>query len=212
MGYENSIGQCTIHLDGSGTFRREIKLRAYAVVPELNYYTTLPEKPERGDFVDYGSVRSLDSRWKFEPERSIDTGSRIEVRNRIVPPLLPGESLSYEGVENVRELYAMPPVDMGSRLMGFDYYARDINCPTRRLAIEVLFPTGVEPIDPWSEVWYAVGLSRVPHPDEARRVEESLNKRRLGEHYVLSLEVEFPVLGLTYVVAWRPDLLIDQSV
>jgi tetratricopeptide (TPR) repeat protein len=212
MGYENVIAQCMISPDGSGVFRREITLKAYDVVSELNFYDKLPEKPENGDdYIRHTRVRSMDPEREIKPE-VIDDKNQVEVRNVIVPPLLPGEILTYEAVVAFQDLFAIPPeIDMNSRKMLFDYYARDINGPARRLLMEVILPPGIEPMEPWAAVWYAVGMSMVPHPSEGQRAKNLLSQRLLGEQYVLTLDVEWPVLGLTYVIAWRPDLLIGHS-
>lgn len=85
-----------------------------------------------------------------------------------------------------------------------EYSSREIKYPTGFLDTKLVFPLGVECEDIAHDVWCDEGQIR--HEDEYHRVAGALvDGREINGQYWLGLRVEYPILGLRYVILWRPE-------
>lgn len=206
MSYEDLIAHCTILDDGSASFRREMDLRAHTQVTGISHFMLLPEASRNGENLELISIKRLAP---FVPLRTLAwevtelSSGKMSLTVSISPPLQIGDGLRYEIVEKSPPgLYAVTGLE--ERRVPYDYFAWDINRPTRRLVIKVLFPEGVEPPAFESDVWYAVGQSRARHNQEFHRLSAILKPRQEGIYYALIAVIPYPLVGLTYAIKWTP--------
>ena len=86
------------------------------------------------------------------------------------------------------------------------------NRPTRKLVLSIHFPDGLRPKPFDVEVRYASASPGIPSDQiqvkEQTRLQPSMEVPAPGRH-VLELDVDYPMIGLIYLVWWRP--LCDQS-
>jgi len=83
-----------------------------------------------------------------------------------------------------------------------EYFAWDITHPTKSFKLEIEFPPNLHPKTFEPEVWR--GASRVVKDNETMAIWESLKPVPRGDSTSLVLEVDYPLLGLTYVIKWKP--------
>jgi hypothetical protein len=207
MSYQSYKATCAIDTSGAATFTREMALKAYSEVANVTYYMLLPEYPPEDEHIlDLMDLRSVDSDHEVHPvveEEQISGRLRLEAT--IDPPLRPGKELRLESPERATGPLFVFEKEPGNS-MDWDYFAWDVSRPTRRLEVSVVFPPGRRPLKPIHDVWYALGLSMIRHDAEYERVARNLEENREGVVSILRLSVEYPILGLTYVIRWDlPD-------
>jgi hypothetical protein len=87
----------------------------------------------------------------------------------------------------------------------FEYTYTRISYPTDHLVIKIVFPPDFIPDEPAFDVWYGEG--RVRHEREYGRIAPGfLSRWDSNKRLYLRLEVEYPLLGLTYLLRWHPPL------
>jgi hypothetical protein len=212
FGYEDLAAHCTIRSDGSAAFRREVQLRAQSPVHKLEVYMLLPEASEDGEsVVNLDSVTSLTRFKRIEHEVTRSSSGNIYLTLNIIPGVTPDDPLfEYEVSEHGSAgLYALHGEK--DRKMDYDYFAWDISRPTRKLRMKVLFPEGVQPLRSYHDVWHALGQAESTFEQEHDRVKELLKEGKEGAFYTLTFEVPYPILGLTYVICWRPPKGPDNA-
>jgi hypothetical protein len=206
MSYEDLVAHCTILDDGSASFRREMDLRAHTQVAEVSHFMLLPEASRNGEDLELISIKRLPP---FVPLRTLTwqvtelSSGKISLTVSISPSLQIGNGFRYEIVEkSPPSLYAVTGLE--ERRVPYDYFAWDINRPTKRLEMKVLFPEGIQPPAFESDVWYAVGQSRSRHDQEFNRLSALLKPAQEGIYYALMAVIPYPLLGLTYAIKWTP--------
>ncbi len=197
----------TIKDDGSAIVRRKITVEAYSPKDSLDTFLLVPEALTDGCNI---SIRKI----------SGDIG-RLSVELGITPPLGSGQSVTYEMMELLpASLYAITEDDLAKRTSDMEYCGWSVNRPTRKLSLRVHFPKDRIPEENWGlEVRYASAAPGLPAPktlqtEEAARLGQ-LNQPKLGGsgkgHYTLRLDVEYPMVGLIYVLKWRKMKMITDQ-
>lgn len=215
MAYDSLEVDCIINDDGSAVVYRRIKVTATSQFAELDTFLYAPEPTSAGE------------PWELDPAfvevRSLTAGQRIEVTDfkresgrlsallRIEPPLLSGESMTYEMRQKLPAAFYtiyLSPTEFDPEEDNFDYWGWTINRPTRKLHLRVYLPQGnVKPQDHNLQVRYA---SASDFPAQRAQYEERARANKVelqgpdGGRYILDLSVEYPVTGLIYVLRWLP--------
>lgn len=213
IGYNAQHIQWDIQLDGSAVVERSIDIEAYADIDSLDTYLAIPERSPDGAArrVGFESIESL------SPDRSIEVKDQIveehlrRLSAKIVfsPRLSEGERTIYKMRENLTPTYAInvPQHVLEKREAPYDYSGWNINRPTRRLSMQVIFPENIRPAVYNAEVRYA-STSGFPserlHYEEHKRLRKPTLKQLSNRQYALQMEVNYPMIGLIYVLRWQP--------
>jgi hypothetical protein len=88
-----------------------------------------------------------------------------------------------------------------------DYFGWNINRPTQKLALHVYFPEDTKPQVYGILVRYASASgfpADRPQYEEQRNLDRPIMTGPEGDRFVLKLKVEYPMIGLIYILYWRP--------
>ena len=216
MGYDRLEVDCTIGPDGSALVQRKVTLEAYSETGELDAFLLIPESQPPGEEareITPVGIKSLSPGWDVSlAEISKALGSLYTVI-KVSPPLSEGQSITYQMTEMLpSNLYAigLTEEELAARETPYDYFGWNINRPTRKLSLRVWFPEGVKPDVYSGEVRYASAApgfpsERLQHEEQKRLKRPSLAGPE-GNRYVLKLDVDYPMIGLIYVLRWRPPV------
>ena len=97
-----------------------------------------------------------------------------------------------------------------NRISNYDYFAWNINRPTKRLSLSVTFPENLapenfEPIVRYTTTSSGLSYERVQKESKKWASELKLNIVE-GKPWTIKLDVEYPQLGLTYGMVWPHQL------
>lgn len=209
IGYDLIQVQWTIDRDGSATLRRIIEIEAFSKIENLDTYLLIPESSQERQ-IDFVSVDSLtEGRTVTLSDIKKELG-RLSALTTISPPLNRGEKIRYSMKEKLpKGLYAidMTAAELAKRRADYDYSGWNINRPTRKISLQVEFPPYFKPNIFSSEVRYASasGFASVrTHYEEEQNSTPTLTLGPTGDRFLLKLEVDYPMLGLIYILRWRP--------
>jgi hypothetical protein len=214
VGYDEMRVSCNISSDGSAIVQRTVRVKAYSHIGELDTFLLTPEpEPPNTPRRDFGflAIRSLTKEREVDLVRPKDQPGSRSCIVRISEPLEKGQELTYELVEKVPSgLYAMNLTEevLRSRTTPYDYFGWNINRPTAKLSLDVSFPSNIKPEVYDREVRFASTSPGLP--SETRQLEQEgsldrpdlLNPKR--DNWQLRLEIDYPMIGLIYVVRWQP--------
>lgn len=212
IGYASLEVECTIRSDGSATIRRVVAIEAYSEVNRLDTYLLIPERidADQPAPISLTQVRSLTPGVNVT---LIDTKKELMRLSAIIaisPPLYQGKGVTYEVIEEIpARSFAidLTEEELAQRKTPYDYFAWNINRPTRKLALRVYFPEYPRHEIYGAEVRYA---SASGFPAERLQYEERKNLKGpvmvgpQGGRYVMQLDVDYPMTGLIYVMHWQP--------
>lgn len=209
IGYETLEVSCTIKEDGSAIIRRKVKVRAYDRVSEIDNFLLTPEKlPTNGEITNL-NVKSLTNGYTVTSHIKVEQ-NRTSAILSFTPPLSEGECLEYEMIEELsKNFYAInfSNEEIEARENPFDYFGWNINRPTRNLSLKVHFPEKSKPNFYRTQVKYA-STSGFPSDRLQYREQAHLKKPILdgpdGDRFILTLKIEYPMIGLIYVLYWQP--------
>lgn len=213
IGYNLQQIRWDIAQNGAATVARVIEIEAYAALDDLDTYLSIPEKAsddtERS--VDFEDIKSLssDRRITLEEKKIESELRRLSAKIVFSPRLGDGERATYKMTERLSPIYAVnvSEAELNQREKSYDYAGWNINRPTRRLTMRVDFPEGARPTAYNAEVRYA-STSGFPsdrlHYEEHRRLQEPTLERDHDGRYALQLEVNYPMIGLIYILRWQP--------
>ncbi len=124
---------------------------------------------------------------------------------RIIPSVAPGEEFripNFAVASGAQAFRMLQPDSQGSS--PFREHSRTrMTYPSNRLRIVMRFPRLFVPRASGYDVWY--GESRIRHNEEYGRASRGFSvERDDGGGFYLVLEVEYPILGLFYVLWWEP--------
>lgn len=212
MSYELVEVDCTIKEDGSAHIQRNIDVRAYSKIEEVDNFMLVKEKAADGKnrSIDFVGAKSLDSSHRVTITDIKKEFGRLSAVVAITPILTEGDSLEYEMIENLDAgLFAvnLTSQEIQNRESKLDYFGWNINRPTRKLIIRVFFPANFEPRWFRNQVKYA-SVSGFPSDRDQQNETDRLEKPIIGRAHegrcVLTQEIDFPMIGLIYILAWRP--------
>lgn len=219
MGNRSIEVQWALRDDGSASLIRIIDLEAYSQVTTLETYLAIPEKSTSGSNREIG-LEDIESEPPFREVKATKVeqhNNRLSVSLSIDPPLRNGDLLKYKMQENLaKKLYSIGLTAEQQKLREkqYDYSGWNINLPTKKIVLKVFIPVKAKPKEFWAEVRYA---STAGFPANRIQLEETerLSKPSFsfeGELFVLKLEVDYPMLGLIYLLAWEPVTRENLSV
>jgi hypothetical protein len=212
VGYDTISVEWAIREDGSAQVRREVEVEAFSEIIELDTFLLLPEAVGHNHKdIDVISVRSLTTGWDVVITRSQEKTGALSAVLAISPPLRKNDRIAYELVESLPVgLYAidLKEEELKNRKTSYDYSGWNVNRPSRRLSLRVYFPEGMKPLIYAGEVRYASASPGLPSDrrqhDEENRLSGPQVIKPIPEHYGLKLDIDYPMIGLIYIIRWQP--------
>lgn len=217
IGYRLIQVRWKIDNDGSAILERTIHIEAFSKIEELDTYLLIPERSEDRQ-IGFVTLESLSAERIVTLSDIKKEFGRLSAITTISPPLNNGEKINYRMEEELpRGLYAigMTKEELSKRKDPLDYCGWNINRPTRKISLQVDFPQSFKPKIFGSEVRYAStsGFASVRrHYDEEKKFTPTLTLRTRssdGDRIILNLDVDYPMLGLIYILNWHP-IAIDE--
>jgi hypothetical protein len=141
--------------------------------------------------------------------------ARSSALMRISPPLQSGDRFHYSMKERLPEnfytfadtLESLQNSREKGELFGLsDYFGWNINRPTRRFSLDIIFPDGWIPTDDSAKVLYA-SASSFPSTREQNEELQRLEYARIASkdnRYQLKMTSNYPMIGLIYIITWLP--------
>ncbi len=209
IGYDALEIKWTINEDGSALLQRVIEIEAFSKIESLDTYLLIPES-NKDRKINFKSVDSLSPGWNValsDVKRELGRGSAMI---SISPPLKREEKMRYAMVEELPAgLYAinLSAEALSQRQSKYDYCGWNINRPTRKVSLQVEFPQYTKPEIFSSEVRYASTSgfpSSTEHYEESQRFGPVLTLSPKGDRFILRLDIDYPMIGLIYILRWQP--------
>lgn len=203
VGHGFAILECAIDPSGYAEVTRTIQVEAYSPVDSLDTFLLFPEGQKKAigeGNLNIKHLSSLESGRTIEPKLRSDDGYRQEYEIIFSPPLKPGEKTGYKMVEQS----ALPTFDLKG---AEEFVGWSVSRPTRRLEISVILPNDFNLGKVWPEVRRSPqsGFPSAPmlKSEEARL--KLLRGTLLNGKTKLTMEVEYPMIGLQYLIGWAPE-------
>lgn len=201
-----------IKVDGSAIVTRTVEIEAFSTIGKLDTYLLIPERSVDGTERDIESAK-LES---FSPDHTItiqqtkesETDQVLSVVLSISPPLQKGDAFKFRMVESLPiGLYGinLSEEELNKRTDPYDYSGWNISRPSKKLTLNVHFPEFYVPDIFDAEVRYATATifpSQRTQQEEQQRLKPQMIP--VGDHLKYSLEVDYPMIGLIYILRWKP--------
>lgn len=213
IGYDVQEIKCIIDRDGSAEVQRSSTILAFSVINSIDTYLLVPESAIEGEqrTVGFLNIESL------SPDRNViitnkkNESQRQSVEISFAPPLRSGDEaqiLMEEELPNGLFAIDLTQEQINQRKKPYDYFAWNINRPTRHLKLQIFIPDSYTPGIYQAEVYYA---SASGFPDERVQYEEQKRIQNpvrtiVDGRCILTLEVDYPMIGLIYMVRWNPKV------
>jgi len=213
IGYRLLDVSCDVHYDGSAMIKRKVTVEAFSRMNSLETSLLIPETSGPGSWSEQNRLRVTSA-----PEQhyivSAGVIKRIERKQfaQIVfaPELAEGKSLTFTMAEDLFPgIFAMglSHKDL-DKLNEKDYFGWNIDRPTRALHLKVYFPKRVRPRVFGTLVQYNLAFSGIQTAiyqyEEMKRLKDPILSETEEGRVVLALDVEYPMVGLMYILFWLP--------
>ncbi len=214
IGHGDLLAEVSLASDGSAQTRQRVRVESFSIVDHLDTFVRIPEADSSSQVVRQPQSPTIKS--LTEGRRVIVTHQKAKERAlslvmAILPPLQEDEYCIYELVEQLPiGLYAVNDETLAKRNTPYDYWGWSINRPTRRLSLRVCFPTSINvtPYDYSAEVQYASAAPGLPSQHQQKEEQTRLRNKPVvtteENQYVLTLDLDYPMIGLVYILKWKP--------
>ena len=194
--------------DGSVVVRRRSRIVSHSAAGIDNIDHYLIAEASDGDIGEI-EVESSDPFRRLSWNAVHQTPSALTLSITIDPPLAKGDMLEFRVAEvtpsgsitrTKQEMY--DKIAAGEKTYPYESLWWDIVRPTKHLTMRVSIPEDFQPESCKVMVWY--GASRLPHELESKRIEDGFHEELLADHYVVSLNAEYPLPGMRYAINLIP--------
>jgi len=213
MGHGELKVSCTIRKDGSASIVRQVTVEAYSQLSRLETSLIIPEPPPSGKKRGFSSPPRIEPTTDYNVSlvKAVERERKQFAEIAFSPELHEDEIGGFKMTEEISPgVYAidLSEEDIANRKTPYDYFGWNIDRPTRSLHLWVYFPDGVKPVVYGAEVHYTpvvqdIATTRVQYEEQKRITGPSLVGPE-GGRYTLRLDVDFPMIGLIYIVRWQP--------
>ena len=215
MGYGKLEVSCTILSDGSASIQRDVKIEAYSQLSKLETSLLIPEADRSGKDrkIDFNNVQSTEKEYTVAVSNVIPRERKQIAEITFAPQLQEGSIAGFKMTELLPSgLYGvcLSRKELEQRQVPYDYFGWNIDRPARHLSLRVYFPDGVLPVEYTRQVRYATpsfqdegATKEKEHFEEMKRLSGPFLEGPEGGRYILRLDVEYPMLGLIYILGWK---------
>ncbi|MCC7355096.1 MAG: hypothetical protein IT330_15230 [Anaerolineae bacterium] len=216
LGYDEMLIFVSIDKDGGATCLRHITVKAYTTLEKLDQSLLIPEKDPEGKprVIDIDDLKVE----KGRTGREVSLGAIHQLDGQLIVEIVFTPTVYKDQIVDFRLTEPLPArlfaIDMTheeieKRETRLDYVGWHIDRPTSSLQITVRFPVGHRPSGYGHEVRYArifKGIEKIRRqPDEENRLAGRLKLTKLDDGaYELVLPVDYPMVGLIYMIGWKP--------
>ncbi|NUM43631.1 MAG: hypothetical protein HUU38_02910 [Anaerolineales bacterium] len=212
MGYDKFEVQCIIDQDGSAKVIRDVTIEAYAQLSKLDTFIRIPESDPEGKLrsIKIGHIESKDKKYQLSLKTIENKPGSTFAEIIFFPPLKSGETLQYTLYDFYLEkgLFGIDlnPDEISRRKDSTDYFGWHINRPTRKFTLQIYFPPERIPqqFHPYVRYAKAAGNPSDQIPSEEEKKLKTPTLSRVGDRYVLTLQIDYPLSGLIYMLEWNP--------
>jgi hypothetical protein len=194
--------------DGSAhSVHTEVIRALNAKLPAIEHSTTITTEPENitGTFsvqTEAGKSKSGDVR--ITKKLALSTPTRLYYQLMFTPKLKPGQSIEYSyEVQGPAGMFALNEGELRARNLPYDYISLKNSYPSKSLALTVVFPDEIRPLNLDIDVW--MGDARLQLEKEFNRMKKApalTEKRRSDGKLVVEFAVDYPILDLKYAITW----------
>jgi hypothetical protein len=213
LGYERLGVHCTIQPDGSAIIERDVLLEAFSELDTIDTFLMVTEKnsPPREPIEDRSLVSQTAGKTLAREVVLGKQGASL-TRVRVIPSLRPRERLHFcfrQAAPAGAFAIGLTPAQMEARGSREDHFGWTINRPTGALHLTLRFPPSFMPIWHDREVSYAEALFgstglQIPQRTERERLRGPFLVETAPQQYELTLDVDYPMVGLVYRIKWQP--------
>lgn len=212
MAYDELQLECTIDPQGSAVIERKVLVTAYSEISQLETALVVPEKAPEGaqwEF-DLPQAKSLDADREVVLEKVERGDGKISGRLLIAPKLIARDQFGYKMEERLANLFAIGLTEdqLAGRRNPNEYFGWTINRPTRKLSMTIYFPDDFRPRLCDVAVKHASVAPGLPSETYQNEEQKRLGMPHLvkqGKRFALKLDVDYPMVGLVYILSWRPQ-------
>jgi len=218
IGYDLLDVSCDLRYDGSATIKRKVTVEAFSRMNGLETSLLIPETFGPGAWGEQNRVNVASASQPY----IVSLGTCKRVGNKqfaqivFAPELAEGKSLVFTLTEDLFPgIFAMGLSHKDTeKLLEKDYFGWNIDRPTRALRLQVCFPKRVKPKVFGTLVQYSLAFSDTQTAryqyEEQKKINDPVLAESEGGRYVLSLDVEHPMVGLMYILFWLPISKRDE--
>ena len=217
-GYANELVEieCELFANGSARVERRIQVLAYAKYNKIDTYLMVPQFLNDEDQEPLQIEASvLDEGRKVELINVKSQLGRTTAELEFFPALIDGISITYKLIERtppktyILENTEEELIERKKKDDVDEFFGWNINRPTRKLIIKMLFPEGFIPRNVVSQVRFATAFgfpSIQLQTEEQNRIELPRQEIVTGGRHMIYFSVEFPMTNLIYMLRWLPQL------
>lgn len=206
--WETRSSQATLHLDGSFTETATVHVRSVdAQVLELGHYSQSGRTADPKAEVTASILRANYDKGEVL-ERIVDqTEHMIEWVATFSPEMGPGDQAEYVYQEDsAADSFLMDNESVRKLKLGFESWSIPIKYPCRQLTMRILLPWQPEQreVDVWCDRGVQKNVDEIARLRTGRCLKGDWTQAAGGRAYAITLVVDYPVLGLSYAIKWRP--------
>jgi hypothetical protein len=190
---------------GSMTSRRRVHLKTTSVQNHIRHYLQTSNEQLEGsvEVTELEQIKPKNTTVSFEKVKDLSRPSGMVIDVAFNPPLDPGEVAIYQVTEQFPPgSFAIDAQQVAQLSPKCEYFAWHIDKPTKHIHFAIRIPDYLHPAKCRHDVWYGLH-SRQTHRAESERVGLFFSSESDGVYTCLQLDVEYPVLGLDYVLIWE---------
>lgn len=210
-GYKNFKLECIIQEDGSATIIRNTEVETFSELSKIDTFVNIAEEDPSGQPRYIEAERAVSDNENFDVSLDIKERKpgRIQAEIFIAPALKDGDNLSFRVYEKLpKELFAINQTkeEIEERDTKTDYYGWHIIRPTKNFQLSISFPPGNGPIKYRKKIQYASSagtMSELTRYEEQKKVDKP-HKESVSDRDVITLNVDYPLFGLVYLIEWSP--------
>lgn len=213
--YEDKV-ECDLAANGSMIVNHGFQLAAtQEAVNGVQHFTWLPITRQEGKEIELEAPAKRLGRARFQVEWSTEVVSHqnggLVKRFRAVPSLPLGKRFEYSWEERLpKGAFAMNLEEMDDAGREWEYYFHRIGYPTEKLDFSVLLPQGFKPVRVEHDAWYARHTYLRHMREQARVLKHAVRDQWISGRFRLRIVVENPLLGITYVLKWKPPVVFAR--
>jgi hypothetical protein len=196
-----------LKVDGSMELTRYVVLTTRSALTNITFYLRAFMPPDGSTgIIDFEKIDPPDIEMTAKPVENPSVGGAT-ARVDFGPPLVPGDTAIYRTTERFAPgSFATTADRLASSRFEHEFLSWSVGRPTRHLLFRVSIPNSLDPVECRHDVWYGLEheLGSERHRAEWHRLEGCFSVIDPGLNYtVLQLEVDYPIVGLRYVLKWE---------
>jgi len=218
--YGIALEQSHVRMDvaANGSVNAEYELQILATRPGITAIERFTSSSLEID-ADLSVLGAEEQRFKVKkdlfviltPEMISKTPNLVTWKLKASPEFPAGVVVEYKYSPHVvPKAFLMTSRELYETRFDIEWISHNIAYPEQELTLELIFPEGFNPTNYDFDVWHSSGV-QVRNYEEYNRLREMptawKKKRYRDDRLRLTLNVPYPLLGLTYAITWVPPAI-----